>query len=255
VVAQGKSACRAINIPHTWRIDRPVIYDGIFRRDDRFRLGGNYDGFEFRAAEGSEQREILVSAVRRVPVPPESPSRSRTWRSSYSLDHYAVPMSGPPSIRVATKQEWDAAGPMLDSRSPASEQFSKVPDEFTLTYRGRTFPKSGEHWQGSSGAGTESASRLSGDGMFLSLNSWSGVDLPSGWPLDNSPSNENGEYFVDIYRVDPPIKVIEIRGLFHRISPRLFQDQSFWLGKHSFVLPLNYEMTKLLFCDSQAAAK
>jgi hypothetical protein len=123
----------------------------------------------------------------------------------------------------------DEAEPVLMFRFPTSDRYFDVPDSFNLTYKGKTFHRTGQHWLGSMGGGTTYASRLSADDRFVAVNSWSGVALP-GAPL--------GEWV--------------ITGQFSGLAPQQFVERSFWLGKRYFVLPLETDMTKLMFCDVTA---
>src|ERR1035438_7841591 len=112
---------------------------------------------------------------------------------------YVVQVSHRNRVHVATKHEWDEAEPVLMFRFPTSDRYFDVPDSFNLTYKGKTFQRTGQHWLGSMGGGTTYASRLSADDRFVAVNSWSGVAL-SGAPLGEwGGSNYHGEYFVDIY--------------------------------------------------------
>jgi hypothetical protein len=239
-VTVGRKACRIVRIPHPWRIEKRGDLWPPFGPDDRFGFGTN-DKFEFRALEGAEDREILISVYRswRDPV-------SRQQRNYYSSDVYAFRVSGVTSVRAASKHEWDAAGPLVPFRFPLYERPDPT-DAFKLEYKGHLFPRTGDHWPQTQ----QYISRLSADSRFLAVNSWSGVDF-AGSIMGNSPGDQHGQYFVDIYQVDPPVRRVAITGAFHNVSPEEFQHEAFWLGKRFFVFPLNYEMTRFLFCDTRA---
>ena len=171
----------------------------------------------------------------------------------YSSDRYAVQLGHRNRVRLATKKEWDEAEPVLMFRFPTRKGLAGgVPDTFTLSYKGKTFQRTGQHWLGSIWGGTTSTSRLSADDRFVAVNSWSGVALPGALLGEWGGSNIHGEYFVDIYSLETFRKVIAISGQFGGLPPEAFVDRSFWLGKRYFVLPLKTDMTKLMFlrCDS-----
>jgi hypothetical protein len=239
-VSVGAKACSIVNIPRRWTVPDSKSLE----------LWGHFelsyeDDFDFRRPEVSEP-EILVTVA-----------RTRTARVGkdrlYSSDHYALYPGHRSRVRPASQKEWEQAEPLLMFRFQAGNELAgEVPDNFTLKYKGKTFEKSGQHWLGFMGGGTDYASRLSADDRFVAVNSWSGVAL-SGAPLGEfGGSNYHGDYFVDIYSLETFNRVIVIKGTFGGLSPSEFVPRSFWLGKRYFVLPLKTDMTKLMFCDVTA---
>ncbi len=176
------------------------------------------------------------------------PGRSKA--PVYSPSKYAV-YFGTGRVRKATDDEWDHADPYLNFRDSAFPDGRNTTHDLRLVFKGKELPKTGSEWP----LDTMTSSRLSPARDYVAVNSWDGrIAYPE--PLMFGRSDLNGHYYVDIYNVASGQRVLAISGEFHGVDPYHFFEESAWISKRYFVLPLDEgrPMRQFVICYIQRAS-
>jgi hypothetical protein len=157
----------------------------------------------------------------------------------YSRDHYALVRDKEHLLlQPVADTEWQSGSVVQLSGNSAS---GGLADGHALSFQGSVFSPSGSYWV----FPREDASRLSRDGNYLALASWSGTiqtDLTSKTILE-------GSYFIDIYEVPAARRVARAFGEFSGFDVRRPLSRAVWVGSPTYITPLTDDLQRLLICD------
>jgi hypothetical protein len=186
--------------------------------------------YEIRKASNSPERELLFAGMTtdgywgEIYADRTGEKPKDSW---YSINLYAVSLDDTSRVRAASKQEWDSAEKV--SLRP-KQVFPNSLDDSKLEafdYRGRKYPKAGEHWGGA---------LLSPGGRWLAVYSYSGEKTQGNFLGGDTP-REGGVYW-DVYDVNTGEKVLS----WHAESvygPGVLKEGAVWVGEEYFVMPLS----------------
>ena len=143
----------------------------------------------------------------------------------YSENSFAVTLSTPPRVRVATKQEWESASRVwTKSRLAFSKSSADAPGE--LEYRGRKFKCAGQY--------CDYGGALSPRGQWLAIFSYSGVKTDD-W-IFGGKSVKIGDMFWQVYNAVTGEKVFEWYATNVK-TPANLHGPIVWLEERYFLFP------------------
>lgn len=156
--------------------------------------------------------------------------------------------------RPVSREEWDRAVPLVIKRTFAQPELMKVGD--ALTSDGKRYPRSGPKWMSPSD-GSQSAP-ASSDGRYFAVFSYSG-NYHSYHPLEDPKiirfrDPVRGKYFIDIYEREAARLAVSVEGSFRGLGVNEILQDSFWLKRYYYVVPLSVDgKKKVLVCNVAAA--
>lgn len=187
----------------------------------------------FMVRQSTQEKELIFAKTGSLPL--------GEAESVYSDRFYAVSMDHHFSVRAATKDEWERASELSNTRRQIhSNKFGLSTEpgkhlEEGVSYQGKVFNKSGKFWGNTVGL-------LSPHGRWLAVFSFSSSAKPAtSWsPLDGGTPNEPrpGEMFVDVYETSSGQRILNGRTRYDNSPSILFED-SFWAGENYLVVPLD----------------
>lgn len=156
--------------------------------------------------------------------------------------------------RPVLREEWDRAVPFTRKRTWAEPELVKSSD--ALTFGGKRYPKSGPKWMSPSD-GTQ-RSPASSDGRYFAVYSYSG-NYRSYHPLEDPKifrfrDPVRGKFFIDIYEREGARLAVSVEGSFRGLGVNEILQDSFWLKRYYYVVPLSVDgKKKILVCNVAAA--
>jgi|SRR5579862_9640113 len=215
----AREYCHLVRFPSGWKIKSTY-------NEPNLKIDYRYSDYEFRV-EGLLTTWFLVGAF-----------NTNYGRRDDASNFYRLDLSDPKtSIKRASRQNWEAAGVVPLERKSIFISFDiHEPDH--AEFNGFQYKKTGEHWQVPS-----SVSRLSPDGTWLVLQSFSGRKS-----LQLLPSSD---VFFDVFNTTTERKVFTLRGTYFGFG----DDESgclsktAWLTERYFVIPLGRVRDRCVVCE------
>jgi len=156
----------------------------------------------------------------------------------YSGDHYALIKHKNQVVLQPLGEAERQRGTVIDLSENAAN--TQLTDGHPLSFQGKAFAPSGPYWLFPPG----DASRVSQNGNYLALQSWSGIiqtDLTVRKILE-------GSYFIDVYEVATGRRVENVFGDFSGFDVRRPLSRAVWIDSEMYIMPLTEDLQRLLIC-------
>jgi hypothetical protein len=223
IEASGNVVCSEATTPQPW--SAPDVDSLNSEAMDTVRGGFEVGVTKFEVRKGSR---LLLGIYAQYSDP-----------KYYSKDHYAfIKDNERLGLRPVTETEWEGASVSQLSESGAN---GKLIRGQPLSFQNRVFAPSGSYWL----FPPEDASRVTQDGNYLVLHSWSGIiqtDLTVKTILE-------GSYFVDVFEVATARRVAKIFGDFSGFDPQRPLSRAVWIDSETYIVPLTEDLRRLLICN------
>jgi hypothetical protein len=223
LTAVAREYCHIVRFTRGWKL-RNVEYLG-----QPVYIDYSYSDYEFRV-EGILGTWFLVGAF-----------EPRSQRRFYATNEYRINLSDPTATALpANDKDWKAATVIPLVRKSLFTNFGvRAPDHAELN--GFQYKKTGDSW-----SIPESASRLSPDGSWLVLQSFTETKPSSRLPVSN--------VFFDVFNAATGKKLVTIQGTYSGIGndETGCLGRSAWVTERYFIIPLGPRRERCVVCEFPA---